>query len=177
MATGKCLAYQEDSFISLRSKMHADKKILVAFDGSDAAIRAIEKIAELLGSQREVVIFTVWEANLIAPHAITSGLTLTSNREIISQVIHAAQDHAQQVADCGVEIANQCGLKASSRISSNAKSVKASIINAITQHDICLLVVGSHQHGALSSIFLGSTTQALLQEVVLPVLVVRPIER
>jgi len=158
------------------------QRILIAFDGSDASIRAIQKTAELMGAHRKVIIFTAWEANLTAPNVIVvaGGLDPVApapNGEKVKQGINASKVHAQQVADSGVEIAAKYGLEASSQIASSSDPTAASIINAITNNKVCLLVVGSHRHGALSSIFLGSTTQTLLHQVVTPMLVIRPDEK
>lgn len=158
---------------------NTDKKIIIAFDGTEASVCAIKQTASLLGTKREVIILTIWEPGLLDSRMIPlsgdmeSPIPMPDGQEI-EYGIQAEREHAGKVADWGMKLAQQQGLQAIARIDHGAVSAAGAITQFIPKEDACLLVIGAHRHGALSSALLGSTVQNLLHEVDVPMLVVRP---
>ena len=158
---------------------HSDEKILIAFDGSEASVRAIEQTAHLLGTDRTAIILTVWEPGMLSSRSLPTGgdmespVPLPDGKEV-GYGIQAEREHAQRLSEVGVSLAQDQGLNALSRISHGSLSVAAAIAESVSKEKVCMLAIGAHRHGALSSALLGSTVQNLLHELDTPMLVVRP---
>ena len=97
--------------------MNASAPVLIAYDGSDAARRAIHKTAELLGSRRALVL-TVWKPGLSADEVTaTRGGTriiapTAAELEGAEEVHDAVQARAERIAEEGAELAKSLGLEA-----------------------------------------------------------------
>jgi nucleotide-binding universal stress UspA family protein len=160
----------------------ANEKIVIAFDGTEASVQAIKQTSELMGTSRELIILTIWEPGLMSNRMtplygdMESPIPLPDGKEI-EYSIQAEREHAGELADWGVQLAQQQGLKAISRIEYGSDSVSSSIIDCVRKEHACLLVIGAHRHGALASALLGSTTQSLLHQLDTPMLVVRPVSK
>ena len=155
--------------------------ILIAFDGSNAAIEAVGHAAGLLGDGREAIILTVWEPGLLtaAVAPIPGGLGAPVPPPDVEQVRdldRSEEEHADRIAAEGVAIASKHGLKATPKVARDVASVASTILEVADQHDSAAIVIGSKRHSAIASMLLGSTTEAVLHKTSRPLVVIRPPE-
>ena len=153
--------------------------LVIAFDGSPAAIESVERAAGLLGDGSEAVILTVWEPGLLnaAVAPIPGGLGAPvppPDMEQVRELDKSEADHAERIAAEGVGIAEANGLKAEAVVSRDETSVAATILKVAEERDASAIVIGSRRHGAIASVLLGSTTEAVLHKTSRPLLVIRP---
>lgn len=158
-----------------------DRPILIAFDGSPAAVEAVERAAGLLGDGRRAIILTVWEPGLltaaIAP--IPGGLGAPvppPDVEQVQELDRSEEEHADRIAGEGVEIARGHGLDATPLVSRDESSVAQTILRVADEQDASAIVIGSRRHSAIASVLLGSTTEAVLHRTSRPLVVIRPAE-
>ena len=95
--------------------MTAEAPILIAYDGSDAARRAISKAAELFAS-RKIVVMTVWEPGLASamamPMSSLGGLAPgTVDIEAAREADEQVQGRAERIARDGADLARAAGLR------------------------------------------------------------------
>ena len=96
--------------------MNAAAPILIGYDGSDTARRAVHEAAELFGSRRALVV-TVWEPGLAyEASAMTADPTGLGPEPVdpaaAQEVDDASQAHADRVAEDGAALAKSLGLQA-----------------------------------------------------------------
>ena len=135
--------------------MNAAAPVLVAYDGSDAARRAIQKTAELLGSRRAVVL-TVWKPGLSVDEVSdTQG-----------------QARAERIAEEGDELAQSLGLQAETLAVAAKGTVAETIIERARERDVAAIIVGSRGLSGIRARLEGSVSMAVLKESPSPVLIV-----
>jgi nucleotide-binding universal stress UspA family protein len=137
------------------------KTILVPIDFSDASGRVVEmaaSLAEAFGSQ--VILVHVWEPE---PQFVGSD---TGPLGVQNAVIGDPEDERQLEA-----FKKKFGLPAALTIHIEG-SIPDEILNLAKEHEASLIVMGSHGHGALYQLFVGSVTTAVLKRAACPVLVV-----
>ena len=159
----------------------ANGPLLIAFDGSPAAIEAVERAAGLMGGARSAVILVVWEPGLLnaAVAPIPGGLGAPvppPDLEQVRALDKSEEDHAGRIAAEGVEIASKHGLTAESVVARDETSVASTILRVADEKDASAIVIGSRRHGAIASVLLGSTTEAVLHKTSRPLVVIRPTE-
>jgi nucleotide-binding universal stress UspA family protein len=156
--------------------MPQPRPVVVSFDGSAPAAAALTvAAAELTG--RHLLIASVWEPGfttaMLTPTDV-SGLSFsTPDPEQIVAVDRLQRDHATQVADTGVALAERLGATAEAVPARNESSIAETLASIADQQDAALIVVGSRGLGAVKARLLGSTTRRLLHDARRPVLVVR----
>jgi nucleotide-binding universal stress UspA family protein len=142
--------------------------LVIAYDGSADAKTALEYAAKTFPG-REALVLTVWEP-LMAQLAVAEayvGATVTEEEE------NEVAKGAQQVAEDGVRLANELGLKASARWESEGSfSVWQTIDRVADEVGADLLVTGSRGLTGLHSLLVGSVSAKVLRHAQRPVLVV-----
>ncbi len=146
----------------------ARRPILIAYDGSDCADAAIDKVAAELGP-REVVIFVVSEQLERVPFFATSGVPVEP--ETMEQLTEAARQGSQEIADRGAERARGLGLDATTAVAEGGPTWSA-IVDAAEQHDAALIALGSRGLSGLKHVVLGSVSGAVAQHSKRSVLIV-----
>jgi nucleotide-binding universal stress UspA family protein len=150
--------------------------IVVAFDGSDEALRAIETAGRVMPGAAAIVVH-VGSAGPIAPPA--AGAPLLPPLPGTAPVEDADVERiAKEVADAGVRAAEAVGLRAEPATSrgDGASDVAHAIVDVARKHDAALIVVGSRGRSGVKAALLGSVSSALLGIASIPVLVVPPTE-
>jgi nucleotide-binding universal stress UspA family protein len=150
--------------------------VVIAFDGSPAARRAVEEAARILKSSRALVV-TVWEEGLayVPPLAPTEGMMTMSpmvDPEVALEIDRSAHDHAQRVSQEGAALANSLGLAAQPLAVPDERDVAKTVLAVVEKHQAAAIVVGSRGLGGLRARLEGSTSKALLKHAPCPVLVV-----
>lgn len=157
--------------------MNATARVLIAYDGSDVARRAIHKTAELLGSRRALVL-TVWKPGLSADEVTaTRGGTQTIapspiELEEAEEVHDALQASAERIAEEGAELARSLGLETEARAVANEGTVAETIIAVARKRDVAAIIVGSRRLSGLRARLEGSVSMAVLKQSPVPVLIV-----
>jgi len=138
-------------------------KMLLAVDGSDYTRRAIDFLVASgwLRPDNELSVFTVV---LPVPHAaaafVAPEVVATYYRDDAEQVLRPIRERLSGCA-CRVDFSHVIGRRA------DAISRKA------TREGYDLVVMGSHGHGALANVVLGSVATKVLATCRTPVLLVR----
>ena len=144
--------------------------ILIAYDGSDDAKAAIERVAELVSGQPAVVV-TVWEpyVKLLTRYPAAGGLVAGEDFEAIDKASRSAADEA---AEEGAALARTHGIEASAHSVAHGVSIAETLLNEADRVNASAIVVGSRGLGGLGSVLLGSVSHALLQHADRPVVIV-----
>jgi nucleotide-binding universal stress UspA family protein len=142
--------------------------ILIAYDGSDCADVAIDKVAaEFPG--RKVVILVVTEELDRVPFIGTSGVPIEP--ETMELLVDSARKSADTMADKGAERARGLGLDPSTAIAEGGP-VWAQIVDAAEEHDAALTALGSRGLSGIKHVLLGSVSGAVAQHSKRSVLIV-----
>ena len=156
--------------------MTAEAPILIAYDGSDAAQRAISKAAELFAS-RKIVVMTVWEPGLASamamPMSSLGGLAPgTVDIEAAREADEQVQGRAERIARDGADLARAAGLDAEAIAVPEATRVSGAITDQARAAGAAAIVVGSRGLSGLRARMEGSTSSAVVKNAPCPVLVV-----
>lgn len=141
------------------------RNVLVPTDGSDCARRALETgvdVATVDGAALHVL-SVVDTANL--------GIDVRAN--VQTEQLEAG---ANEVVRAAVEFAEDAGVESVVGTVESGPSIHRSILSYVDEHDVDLVVVGTHGRTGLDRYVLGSVTQKLLRTAPVPVLIVRQSE-
>ncbi|GAA0725302.1 universal stress protein [Dactylosporangium roseum] len=152
--------------------------VIIGFDGSPAAERALRQSATLLAGHRALVV-TVWEAGRL--FEITTmpiaGLDMPPTVLDIRSAIEAdlqLYENAKRTARRGATLARQAGFEDAIGLAvADDLTVADTLIRLAQEHHSPGIVVGAHGHRKLSELLLGSTSNALIHRAGRPVVVVR----
>jgi nucleotide-binding universal stress UspA family protein len=140
------------------------KKILIATDGSPAAVEALEFGLDLAAEE---------EAEALVVHVVPSidsvpmgGFGMSS-----AAMVHEVTDADRAPLEAAVEIAAQKGLPVTTELL--VGSTVGEIVAFADYRDADLIVIGSRGHGALTTALLGSVSLGVLRHTARPVLIVR----
>jgi nucleotide-binding universal stress UspA family protein len=148
----------------------ADGPLLLCFDGSEEARRAVERAGVLFAGRRALVV-TVWQ-----PIADLDGLAwmgATASQVNIVELNRAAAEDGGRVADEGVRVALEAGLKAEPLAVEATGSVWNTIVEMADRADAAAIVMGSRGLTGVRSMLLGSVSSAVLHHADRPMLVIR----
>ena len=147
-----------------------DRPILLCYDGSPDAARAIEQAAELTGGGPAVVLY-VWlppSSLLLAGKIVAEDHPLSA---AIAEFDGTARAEAQKIAAKGVELASKAGFDATPAAERAARGIWRAIVKVADDCDARAVVVGSHGHSPAASAVLGSTSHGVVNHCRRPVLV------
>jgi nucleotide-binding universal stress UspA family protein len=153
----------------------ADAPVLIAYDGSDTARRAVREAAGLLGS-REALVVTVWEPALAYESSMpTAGLEMPPvpvDVEGAREVEEELHQRARATAREGAELAQSAGLRAKGLAVAEEVHVADAIIDVARRRGAAAIVVGSRGLKGLRARLEGSTSNAVVKHAPCPVVVV-----
>jgi nucleotide-binding universal stress UspA family protein len=136
---------------------HDRTKIVVGYDGSEAAMRAVERAAVLAGDQSRLVVIGVAE-----PYP-RSGITIPANRDAFE-----LQRRRRELEAASRFLANR-GIEAETV---TERGDAADVLVAASR-DADLLIVGSRKLNRFERLLLGSVSSKLVHDAECDVLVVR----
>jgi nucleotide-binding universal stress UspA family protein len=146
------------------------KPIMVCYDGSEGAKRAIETAGALFPGHKTIVLHA-WSPVAIICAAYGGAVALPSYDD------EALQDAASNVAAEGCKLANEAGLTAQPEITEvTYQGTWHTILDVADEYDVGLLVLGARGLSTFKSLVLGSVSHSVAQHAHLPVLIVPPAE-
>ena len=156
--------------------MNAAAPILIAYDGSDTARRAVQEATELFDSRRALVV-TVWEPGLAyETSAMTADPTGLGPEPVdpaaAREVDDASKARTDRVAKEGVDLARSRGLEAEALSVADEGNVADAIVELARERSVAAIVVGSRGLSGLRARFEGSTSNAVAKHASCPVVLV-----
>jgi nucleotide-binding universal stress UspA family protein len=148
----------------------ADGPLLLCYDGSEDAKHAIEHAGRLLGG-RDALVVTVWQPSPALGSLAFAGAT-DSMFDFV-EVNRAAAELGGRVAGDGVRIAEQAGLHAEPVAVEVTGPVWKAIVDIADRNDAAAIVLGSRGLTGLTSMLLGSVSNAIVHHADRPTLVIR----
>jgi nucleotide-binding universal stress UspA family protein len=148
--------------------------ILICFDGSDDAQAAIDRAAELMPGA-EATVLTVWEEfidSMIHSGSMGVGMGFAGGYGDDGKLDAASEKAALENATKGAELATAAGLVAQPRIGTRRGAIGHAILDAASEVDADIIVIGTRGLGGIKSLLLGSVSHELVQHADRPVLVV-----
>jgi nucleotide-binding universal stress UspA family protein len=151
-----------------------DAPIVIAYDGSDPARRAVREAGKLF-ARRHALVVTVWEPALELEMDALSVDEM--HPPVVDPVAVQALDRklaarAQRIAESGAELATSVGLQANALSAHDQGHVAAAIVEVARTRGAAAIVVGSRGLRGLRSRLEGSTSNAVLKHSPCPVVVV-----
>ncbi len=143
-------------------------RIVVAFDGSKDATKAVRLAASLSKKfGADLLVVHVFASPTVAMSA-ASGMPGPDYREMED----AAREAGSKVLDQGVQLASDAGVKAKGDLL-EAPSVVEAIVNYAETQRADLIVVGTRGMTGFKKLILGSVSAGLISHAHCPVLVAR----
>jgi nucleotide-binding universal stress UspA family protein len=149
--------------------------VVIGYDGSPVADRALAEAAGLL-SPRTALVVTVWEAGRAFESAWPVGIEVpvpVVDIRAALEMEQAAYETAERTAMQGAGRAMAMGLRAESLVVADETSIADTLIRVAEERDASALVIGAHRHGAFSEALLGSTSRDVVRHAPCPAIVVR----
>ncbi len=144
------------------------KSILIPFDGSPNAEKALLKGLELAGHFKgtSVTILTVYRH-----HSMLEASLSMVRPDDPGNLDDIMRTHAREVAEYGKRLAQEAG---HAQVRAFVKSGPASrtIVNFAKEHDMDLIVIGSRGMGSVEGYLLGSVSHKVTGISPIPVLVI-----
>ena len=142
--------------------------ILICYDGSAGARRAIETAGGLFPGRRAIVLHA-W-----SPMAVL-GASYLGTLAMLGYDDEVAQADASKIAEEGCNLAKEAGLSAQPEITEvTLDGTPRAILDIASQYEAELIVLGARGLSTMKSIMLGSVSHGVAQHAHLPVLIVPP---
>jgi nucleotide-binding universal stress UspA family protein len=149
--------------------------VLIAYDGSDTARRAVREAGRLFDS-RQALVVTVWEPGLAyESEAPIEGLEMPAvpiDIEGARELEEELHQRAVRTAQAGAELAQSVGLQARGLAVADEVHVADTIVGLARERGVAAIVVGSRGLKGLRARLEGSTSNAVLKHAPCPVVVV-----
>ena len=147
--------------------------MLIAYDGSARADRALDYAAHLL-RPTHVEILTAWEpAARQAVRAVSrSGLNQAPNPENVED--DPAYAEALEICRRGIAKAESLGLSGHAQLVESVSTIQSAIVDAAQELDVDVIVTGTRALTGFRSLWNNSTAEYIVRNAGLPVFIVPP---
>jgi nucleotide-binding universal stress UspA family protein len=157
--------------------------VIIAYDGSPAAERAIGESGALLG-KRAAVVIVVWKPGLgwelVELPTATLGLPPAPiDIRTALEIDEKLAERSQLMAQHGAELAKAAGFDAEGLAIAEEidVTIAETIVGVARRRDAQAVVVGAHGHSRLGEVILGSTSRDVIRHAPCPTVVVSGVER
>jgi nucleotide-binding universal stress UspA family protein len=140
--------------------------VILAYDGTELAARAIEQAARQLALPRDAVVVCVWQPADV-------GFTPVDEHPFDAASAAAVGAAAERTAAHGAALANGLGFRARP-VAVEAAPTWKGIIGVMEDEGASLIVIGSHRHGGLIGHLVGNVASAVVSHCGANVLIVHP---
>jgi nucleotide-binding universal stress UspA family protein len=138
--------------------------VLFAYDGSDLAALAIDRAAEELAAQRDVIVLCVWQP-------VDVGFVPSRTQHFDADQAPEVRKAAEETAAYGASLAEKAGFRARALAVQAAPTWKG-IIETAAEHHATLIVIGAHRRRGFVGHLIGSVAAAVVAHAPSSVLVV-----
>lgn len=138
--------------------------VLLAYDGSDLAARAIARAADHLGAGREAVVVCVWQP-------VDVGFIPADDEHVDADRAGDVRRAAERTAAHGAALAEAAGMPACG-IAVEATPTWEGIVAAAEEHGASVIVLGPHRRSGLLGRLQGSVAAAVVDHTEVPVLLI-----
>ncbi|MEJ6020228.1 universal stress protein [Corynebacterium sp. H113] len=154
--------------------MTAPDSMLIAYDGSDEAKRALDWASKVL-SVKTAYILTAWEP-LQRQAARTAGASGMMQPDWDSSTVEEdpAQVEAKRVCEEGLDLAAKAGFQAEPYLVQSETTIWSAIVDAANQLDASVIVSGTRGMSGLRGLLSTSTADAIVKNAGRPVLICPP---
>ncbi|MVU80097.1 universal stress protein [Nocardia sp. ET3-3] len=148
--------------------------MLIAYDGSENARRAVEYAGRFLAADRAVVL-TAWEP-MVRQAARLSGLSGVMQPEWMTddEIEDVALADARNINAEGVRLAKLAGLNAEARTVECTTTIWTAIVEVADELDVDIIVAGTRGATGIRALMHSSVADAVLKHCHRPVLMVPP---
>ncbi len=143
-------------------------RVLVALDGTNPSIRAGRAAVELFGPTAEFLVLNVAASPVPLQEVTPFGAVVpvaASDWEKLAVTLDAGAEHVAQAGASGA------GIEAAKVVIEHGDPVSA-ICAAAEEHDVDVIVLGSHDKGRLARLFDPSVADGVAHHTTRPVLIV-----
>ena len=140
-------------------------KILIAVDGSGAALRAVETVARLA---LQMHVLQAWLLN-VREGPVYYGELPPFDHEAIEKLQRQRQ---QDLLDAALAHARRCGLESVSVLTAVGEAA-VEIVRAANENAVDQIAMGTHGRSPLGSLFIGSVAQRVIHLSSVPVLLIK----
>jgi nucleotide-binding universal stress UspA family protein len=143
------------------------ERVLLPTDGSDTADRAVDHalgIAEAFDGELHAL-------NVVDVSAVATGSDIVPS----GQMLEALSERGESVTSAVAERARERGLDAVTEVREDFPG--SGILGYAREHEVDLVVMGTHGRTGLGRVLLGSTTERLVRKAEMPVCAVPPADR
>jgi len=146
--------------------------VIVAFDRSEPAARAVAAAGRLLPG-RDALVLHVWRSRIrhsLAGQAFQHA-PLAEVRDSVNDLDRLFEDWGREEAERGAALAAEHGLHARARAIESAGPAAWALLEAARSEDAAAIVVGRRGRGEVASAILGSVSASILHAADRPVLI------
>jgi nucleotide-binding universal stress UspA family protein len=148
----------------------ADGPLLLCYDGSEDAKRAVEAAGTLFAGQRALVL-TAWRPAVALRNF--SWWAATARAAGLAEPDQASAEAGGRLAEEGARLASEVGLRAEPVAVVATGPVSMTIGEVADRHDAEVIVMGSRGLTGLRSMVLGSVSSAVARHADRPTLIIR----
>lgn len=152
----------------------AAQTLMIAYDGSPNADRAIRYAGQFLRAQSAVVV-TAWQPGGMTParmSTLAGGMQPFIDTQLDAGVDQALEDEAASINERGVTLAAECGLTARGSLVEVESTVWGALVAAAEALNVDLLVTGTRGASGLKALLRSSVAERVLKHCHRPVFIV-----